>query len=38
MAKAQDNFLVLSENVIAPEDIQDPHKVELELKLNGVTK
>ena len=29
---------MLSENVIAAEDIEDPHKVELELKLNGETR
>ena len=38
LSKAQDSFLVLSDNVISPEEISDPHNVELELKLNGVTK
>ena len=38
LAKAQDNFLVLSENVISCDKIPDPHKVELELKINGETK
>ena len=38
LSKAQDNFLVLSDNVISPEVIDDHHKVELELKLNGITK
>ncbi len=36
-AKAQDNFLVLSD-IIPAEQIEDPHNVELELKVNGVTK
>lgn len=34
MAKNQDNFLVLSDPIPA-EDIDDPHNVELELKING---
>jgi 2-keto-4-pentenoate hydratase/2-oxohepta-3-ene-1,7-dioic acid hydratase in catechol pathway len=38
IAKGQDRFLVLSENVIPAEKIEDPHKVELELKINGETK
>ena len=37
MAKAQDRFLVLSD-IIPVEAIDDPHNVELELKINGVTK
>ena len=36
-AKARDNFLVLGD-FIPVEQIPDPHKVELEFKLNGVTK
>jgi acylpyruvate hydrolase len=38
LAKGQDNFLVLSENVISADQIEDPHKVELELKINGQTR
>ena len=38
IAKGQDNFLVISENVIPCYKIPDPHKVELELKINGETK
>ena len=34
VAKNQDNFLYLSDP-IAAEDIEDPHDVELELKING---
>jgi 2-keto-4-pentenoate hydratase/2-oxohepta-3-ene-1,7-dioic acid hydratase in catechol pathway len=34
LAKVQDNFLSLS-NMIEKEKIQDPYKVELELKING---
>ena len=37
LGKAQDNFLVLSDFIPA-EAIEDPHKVELELKINGQTK
>ena len=34
LCKTQDNFMVFSD-LIAPEKIDDPHNVELELKVNG---
>ena len=37
LGKGQDGFLALSD-MISPELIEDPHQVELELKLNGVTR
>lgn len=37
LAKAQDKFLYLSD-IIPAEAIEDPHNVELELKINGKTR